>query len=205
MRTPVIGITGSIGTGKSTFARLLTEEEGEHLDADEIAKNLMRPGHEAHDRVVEEFGKAILDQDGFLNSEKLAEVVFQDPEKLETLESILHPMVIDSLAERVSEKESSFYAIEAPLLFEAGADELCDWIVVVTADESVVDERIKQRGLSTEQINQRRSRQLSEAEKLQQADEVVENNSSLDTLKEKADDLLRRIRTRSLEDDEETT
>jgi dephospho-CoA kinase len=195
--TPVIGVTGSIGTGKSTFAEFLTSGEGEYFDADEIAKNLMRPGHEAHEQVVEEFGKSIIDEDGYIQPDKLAEVVFSDREKLNKLESILHPLVLKKISNDIDRKDSSFYVIEAPLLFESGADELCDWIVVVTADEDVVETRLEDRALTVEDIERRRDRQLPESEKIERADEFVENNSSLDKLKSKARDLLDRIRNRS--------
>lgn len=197
MSTPVIGITGTIGTGKSTFAELLTQEEGEHIDADTIAKDLMRPGHEAHQEVVEEFGKSIIDKDGFIQPDKLAEVVFTDEDKLETLESILHPLVLDTIAERIEEKDKSFYAIEAPLLFESGADKLCDWVVVVTAPDDLVDERLKDRPLSQEDVNRRRERQMPESEKIERADQVIENDGTLEDLSEKAERLLQRIRHRS--------
>lgn len=201
MSTTVIGITGSIGTGKSTFTKYLTRGEGEHLDADQIAKNLMRPGHDAHDAVVEEFGKKIIDEDGFIRPGKLADVVFTDQNKLERLESILHPLVLDKISEKINEKDSSFYAIEAPLLFESGADELCDWIIVVTAPEDKVSERLTDRPLDREEIERRRSRQLPQEEKIQKADEVIKNNGTEEELKEKARQLLKRIRDRSFQDE----
>ncbi len=199
MSTPVIGVTGSIGTGKSTFAELLTEEEGEHLDADEIAKQLMLPGEKAHKRVVEEFGRSILDEDGFVSFDLLADEVFVDEDKLDKLESILHPLVNERLRDRLSREDSDFYVIEAPLLFEAGGDEICDWVVVVTADESKVKNRMKERSFSPDEIERRRSRQLPESEKVQRADEVVENNGALEELRDKAEDLLTSIQSRSLD------
>lgn len=200
MSTPVVGVTGTIGTGKSTFARFLTEDEGTCIDADQVAKDLMRPGYPAHEEVVEEFGKEIIDEDGYLQPDKLAEVVFGDEEKLETLESILHPLVIEEMADRIEQADSSFYVLEVPLLFESGSDELCDWVVVVTAPEDRVNERLEERDMDPEDVERRRSRQLSEDEKIRRADEVVENDGSPEELRERARSLARRIRNRSLED-----
>lgn len=202
MTTPVIGVTGSIGTGKSTFAEYLTGEEGEHLDADDIAKTLMRPGHDGYEPVVEEFGKKIIDEDGYLRPDKLAEEVFTDEEKLAKLESILHPLVIEKLAEEIESGDSSFYVIEAPLLFESGADDLCDWVVTVSAPESVVNARLKDRPLSDEDIKRRRERQLPQSEKADRADEVIENNGSLEDLEAKARELRNRIQERNLTEGE---
>lgn len=204
MTTPVVGVTGSIGTGKSTFAEYLTGEDGRHLDADDIAKTLMRPGHEGYEPVVEEFGKKIIDEDGYLRPDKLAEEVFSDEEKLSKLESILHPLVIDKLAEEIESGDSSFYVVEAPLLFESGADELCDWVVTVTAPESVVNSRLKDRPLSDEDIKRRRARQLPQSEKAERADEVIENEGSLEDLKTKAHKLRKRIEDRNLSEGETT-
>lgn len=202
MSTPVIGVTGTIGTGKSTFARFLTEGGGIHIDADQVAKNLMRPGHRAHEQVVEEFGKAIIDEDGYLQPDKLAEVVFEDEEELERLESILHPLVVEEMAERIGSTDSSFYVLEVPLLFESGSDELCDWVVVVTAPEQKVNERLEERDMDPRDIDRRRARQLPEAEKILLADEVVENDGSLEDLRRRAEALVKRIENRSLEDAE---
>ena len=143
MSTPVIGITGSIGTGKSTFANYLAELGGEHLDADLIAKDLMRPGHEGYEPVVEEFGTYITDESGYIRPEVLAEEVFSDREKLDRLESIIHPIVKDKIRCRVSKPQKSFYIIDAPLLFEVEMEDLCDWIVVVTAPEEKVKKRLR--------------------------------------------------------------
>lgn len=200
MGTPVVGVTGSIGTGKSTFAESLTQNEGRYIDADQLAKSLMAPDREAYDAVVEEFGQEILDEDGGIDSGALAKRVFQDSEELETLEDIIHPLVIDSISEQIRDSGSEFYVIEAPLLFEAGVDELCDWVITVTASPDRVRERLQDREMSSKEIDRRRSRQLSQDEKAQRADEVVENNGTIEELRRKAQNILGLIRERSFED-----
>jgi len=200
MGTPVVGVTGSIGTGKSTFAGFLTDNDGTYIDADQLAKDLMVPGREAYDAVVEEFGRKILDEEGRIDSEALADRVFQDSDELEKLENIVHPLVVESISKKIQETESSFYVIEAPLLFEAGVDELCDWVLVVTASHEKVHGRLKDRNMSVEKIKRRRSRQLSQDEKIERADEVVENDGNVEDLRSSAEKMLEMIRERSCKD-----
>ena len=197
MGTPVIGVTGSMGSGKTTFARFLASAgDGEHLDADEIAKRLMNPGRAGYEPVLEEFGTYITDEQGYIQPDKLADEVFGNPEKLSRLESILHPLVRQHMEETIKEARKSFYVLDVPLLFEAGMQELCDWTVTVVADVEKVVERMTERGFSRENIEQRRKRQMSEEEKIKRADEVVRNNGSLEELSQRAEQILERIHAR---------
>jgi len=196
MGTPAVGVTGSIGTGKSTFCDFLAKEGGKHLNADNIAKDLMKPGHAGYDPVIDEFGTKITDEKGYVQPNRLAEEVFTDAEKLETLEGILHPLVARRIQRTIGEARHSFYVIDAPLLFEAGMDDICDWVVVVTAPDDVVNKRLKARGMTSEEIKQRRSRQMPEPEKMERADDVIHNDGALDELEQKADDLRSRILSR---------
>ncbi len=190
-----------MGSGKSTFSReVASAGDGEHLDADQIAKQLMNPGHAAYQPVVEEFGTYITDEQGYVQPDRLAEEVFTDSDKLSRLESILHPLVKQEIDRTIREARRSFYVVDAPLLFEAGVDNLCDWIVVVVADEDRVIERLGDRGFTREEVERRRSRQLSEEEKIRRADEVIENNGSLEELKRKAREVLNRIKQRNFSD-----
>ncbi|MFB6355759.1 MAG: dephospho-CoA kinase, partial [bacterium] len=96
----------------------------------------------------------------------------------------------------VSQSRKSFYVIDAPLLFEAGVDTLCDWTVVITATEESVEKRMEVRGFSSDQIERRRKRQMSEQEKIKRADQVIENNEDLDDLRSEAMELYERIEQR---------
>ncbi len=196
MSTPVIGITGTIGTGKSTLAGFLAEEGGEHLDADVIAKDLMKPGHEGYQPVIEEFGTYITDESGYIRPDVLAEEVFSDQDKLRRLEAIIHPIVVDKISRRVSKPQKSFYIIDAPLLFEAGLEDLCNWVVVVTAPENKVRKRLFEEGFSERQIELRRRSQMSEEEKKKRADQVIDNSGSIERLGQKARKLYKRIEER---------
>jgi dephospho-CoA kinase len=193
MAPPVIGVTGSIGTGKTTFCEFLAEEGGRHLNADRIAKELMAPGHDGYQPVLDEFGTDITDEEGHVQADLLAEEVFSDSEKLDRLEAILHPLVKETVEEIVSEARDRFYVVDAPLLFEAGVDDLCDHTITVTAPRVIVDGRLKERGMTVEDIEQRRERQLSAEQKAQRADVVVENDGSLEELREDARTLRERF------------
>lgn len=189
MEPLVIGVTGSIGTGKSTFGRELAGDRGKYLDADALAKQLMEPGQPGHEPVVDSFGEGILGPDGSVDHERLGARVFEDHEQLERLESILHPLLRVDLRRRIESGDAPFYVLDAALLLEAGWEDLCDVVLVVTAPEDRVNRRIRSRGLSDEQIEQRRRRQFSQAEKARRADRVVHNDGTEEQLLREARDL----------------
>ncbi len=190
MSTPVVGVTGPIGAGKTTFSKFLTEQGGRHLDADKMAHELMMPGHEAYDSVVDEFGTYITDEEGYIDPRLLGEEVFSNPDKLKRLESIIHPLVYKKIKQIVSKPRESFYVIDAPLLFEAQVDRLCHWTICVTAPEAVVNKRVR---LSDSELERRRKRQLSGQEKAERADEIVDNSGSLSHLQRKAEEVARKL------------
>lgn len=182
-----------MGSGKSTFSRFLAGDTGEHLDADAIANRMLEPDQPGYEPVVEAFGESILDGEGHIDREALAERVFEEDDRLETLEAIVHPLVSDRIARRLESDEASFYVLDVPLLFESGADELCDRVVVVTAPLDLVRDRLREDGVSPEEVERRRARQMGETQKIQRADEVVENTGGLDELREKARELRGRL------------
>ncbi len=190
MSTPVIGVTGSIGSGKTTFSKFLAEQGGRHLDADKMAHELMLPGHDAYEAVLDEFGTYITDEEGYINPSLLADEVFSDSKKLKRLEDIIHPLVFEKIKQIVSRPRESFYVVDAPLLFEAGVDRLCHWIVCVTASEEVVNRRVR---IPEAELDRRRRRQLSAEEKCERADEIVDNSGSLDHLQLKAEEVAHKL------------
>ena len=194
MVTQVIGVTGSIGSGKSTFSRFLAAGGGAHLDADKIARDLIVYGQEGYAPVVDEFGTDILDEKGYIQPGKLADEVFSDKQKLRRLEEILHPLVEKEVKKAISKPKREFYVIDAPLLFEAEFDKLCDWVVVVTAPCEVVEKRLKKDSLPLEDVKRRRRMQMAVEEKIKRADQVVDNSGTEAKLKEKAVQLLKRIK-----------
>lgn len=189
----MIGVTGSMGSGKSTFAGFLAGDTGEHLDADAIANRMLEPGEPGFEPVVEAFGEELLDEEGTIDHAVLADRVFEADERLETLEGIVHPLVSDRIARRLEESDVPFFVLDVPLLYESGADALCDWVVVVTAPPETVVRRLRDQGIPEEEVERRRARQMDETSKVERADQVVENTGGLDELRQRARQLRVRI------------
>ncbi len=180
----VIGITGGIGAGKSTVLALLEREFGASvLIADEIARQLMEPGHSCYEHIVDEFGKGLIFPDGSLDRAMLAEVVFSDPAKLKKLNSIVHPMVKEYIRGEIScislEDPLRIIVVEAALLIEDHYDEICDEIWYIYAEEPVRRERLKRaRRYSDEKISAIMSNQLSDEEFRANCQRVIDNSKS---------------------------
>ena len=180
----VIGVTGPIGSGKSTVLRILEELGAEVIDADKVAHEVMEPGGRAYDAVVAEFGREILLPDGRIDRKRLAQVVFNEPEALKRLEAIVHPAVFEEIKRRVAASERPIVALEAIKLLEAGLSiTICDEIWVVVVDEDVQMQRLRQRGMSEEEARRRLAAQLPRSEYERRADVVIENNGDMDALR----------------------
>ncbi|MDR1952871.1 MAG: dephospho-CoA kinase [Clostridiales Family XIII bacterium] len=191
----VIGITGGIGSGKSTVTAHLRRRLYSVYDADEIAREAVRPGEPALKELTAAFGEDILNADGTLNRSALADKVFGDESKVEVLNAILHGDIarrldahIDRhrahvLKSRGKMKTLKTAFIDAPLLFESGLAARCDETWLIIADEDIRLRRVALRdGLSEAQIRARAAHQLSDAEKRKRADIVIENNGSVEEL-----------------------
>ena len=180
----VIGVTGGVGTGKSTVAKMLGDLGARVLDADAIAHESMRPGMLAWRRIVETFGEAVVHPDRTINRQQLARIVFDDPEARRRLEAIVHPQVIKEVKRRLHAWQKHgrhlVVALDVPLLLEAGLDALVDVVVVVRADPAVQRARLADgRGWSAAEIARRVNAQWSLAVKEERADAVVENSGRL--------------------------
>lgn len=185
----VIGITGGVGSGKSTASNLLQKHWNAHIIiTDEVARDLMRKGNISYKRIVEYFGDGILDVDQEIDRKRLSEIVFADKEALQKLNSFTHPDVRDFvLAEikRVKEQgEAEFIVVETALLIEAGYQEFCDEIWYVTAKESVRRERLRRfRGYSDEKIDRIINNQLSDEEYKKHCTVVLDNSGDLEGIR----------------------
>ena len=181
-----IGITGGIGTGKSSVSNILSELGYEVLNADEVAKSFLASGSEAFADIKQNFGADILDLNGEIDKSKLAQVVFQNKANLKKLEEIIHPLVQARVAKQRQEFENlghkvAFY--DVPLLFEKGLQDQFDHIVVVIASEEQQIQRVMMRaGMSAEQVKHRISNQLPLIEKQRKADFIIDNSTELDSL-----------------------
>lgn len=193
-----IGITGGIGSGKSVFCEFLKEKSFVVLNADELAKELLAKDAGIKKKVITEFGDEAYKNE-IPDKKYLAEKVFSDPNNVEKINSIIHPLVIKEI-EKVFEKYSGTQKIifvEAALIYEAEMDELFDYIVLVTADEKIREERKKKYDdMSAEEFQKRLNNQIPDSEKKKAADFVFENNGSKSDLRKKADLLLLMLSTK---------
>ncbi|MDD6154412.1 MAG: dephospho-CoA kinase [Eubacteriales bacterium] len=197
----VIGITGGIGCGKSAVSEYIAAKGYYVIDADAISHELTKPGSETVDALEEAFGSEIIDKSGLLpalDRKKMADIVFHDPEKKERLESIVTERVIAEVRRRIARKKTDdrckVVFLDAPTLFETGAEVLCDSVWVVTADMAVRLARIADRdGASEADARARMANQMSEEQKCKRADVVIENNGTMDELQAEIDKLLARI------------
>lgn len=181
----VVGLTGGIGSGKSTVARYFADELGVPVvDADQVARDVVEPGTPGLAAVVEAFGEGVLDADGRLDRKALGALVFEDPEKRRTLESILHPRIAALSMQRFAAlaAEGHAYALyEAALLVETGRHDTFAALIVVAVDPDTQLARVLERDdLSAEDARARIDSQLPLAEKAEVADYVVDNTGSLE-------------------------
>ena len=197
-----VGLTGGIGAGKSEVSRLLVECGAVLIDADRIAREVVEPGTPGHAAVVEAFGEDILAEDGSLDRPRLGALVFNDPEKLATLNSIVHPLVGARSRElEESAPEDAVVVHDVPLLTENGLAPLYDVVIVVDASpETQLDRLVRLRGMSEEDARARMAAQATREQRRAIADIVIDNDVPLDELerrvKEVWADLVRRARER---------
>lgn len=188
------GLTGGIGSGKSTVAAMLVERGLPVFDADERSREATRPGGEAYDAVVRAFGPALVRPDGTLDRQAVADIVFADAERRRMLEAAVHPVVEAAAREWIAEQERAgrricFYS--APLLLEAGHDRDMDGVVVVTCDEEVRVGRVAERdGVDPGRVRARIRAQMSDAERIRRATHVLPNDGTLEQLRARVETLV---------------
>ncbi len=183
----VIGLTGGIGSGKSTVARFLAELGAVILDADKIGHKMMLPDGMAWQPVVAAFGRQVVTTNGDIDRKRLGKIVFANPEARSRLNRIMHPLISDLVKARLQEyrQEGAGVAVlEAPLLLEAGWKSLVDEVWVTTASETTVLKRLRERAGFTEQESLARVRsQLPSDARIKQADIIIDTDCNLDELK----------------------
>jgi dephospho-CoA kinase len=195
----LVGLTGGIGSGKSTAARMLRDRGAVVFDADVLAREAVAPGTEGHRAVVERFGADVLAPGGELDREALAAVVFADPAARRDLEAIVHPEVRRLFAEgsEAYQETDRVVVLSAPLLVETGMHSAFDVLVVVAVPESVQVERLmRDRGMSEEEIRSRMQAQAPLEDKAAVADILLDNQGSPEDLERQVeriwDDLVAR-------------
>ncbi|MDO4685324.1 MAG: dephospho-CoA kinase [Corynebacterium sp.] len=193
-----IGLTGGIGSGKSTVAKLLAEQGFCIVDADQIARDIVAPGQPALEELVKTFGERILLDDGSLNRSELARLAFSSQETTTVLNTITHPRIAEETARRFAQAEADGYeeiVYDMPLLVDNGLHKDMDFVVVIDVDPEIRFERlVQQRGLDADDVRRRLAAQISDAERNAAADMVIDNNGELEDLIPQVEELVRKIR-----------
>lgn len=192
-----IGLTGSIGTGKSTVSKLLRERGIAVIDADLLAREIVKKGQECLNDLKNVFGNQVLTSDGELDRKKLGQIVFSDDSKLELLNSVTHPHIRRRMKAQMNELESKnnkVLVLDIPLLFEAKMEDLVDIILVVFAKEEIQIKRIMERDNCTQEEAMRIIKaQISQQDKISKSDYTIDNSGTIEELKEKLNGFLEKI------------
>ncbi|WP_034847041.1 dephospho-CoA kinase [Ruminiclostridium josui] len=187
----ILGVTGGIGSGKSTVSSILKELGAVVIDADVISREVVEPGKLALEELTQEFGKDILDDWGQLKRKELAALVFNDENKLRVLNSIVHKYVAKKIKENVEEqllKQTKVIVIDAPIPIKNGFLDLCDEVWTVFSLMEVRIERImKRNGMTYEEAVSRIQSQISDEEYLSIANKVINNNADVKLLRKEVE------------------
>jgi dephospho-CoA kinase len=198
----IIGLTGGIGSGKSTVAAMLAARGAIVIDADRVAHEVYAPGTEGFDKVVARFGEEVLDGDGVIDRKALGAVVFGDPEALAELNAIIHPLVRKEVARRLLEaaqrRPEATIVIEAALMTETGWTGGAGALWVVLAEPEVALQRlVRDRGMSEAEARLRIGAQATNEARRKHATIVIENNGTLEELESAVDQAWRTLSTSS--------
>lgn len=187
----VVGLTGGIGSGKSTVLAMLERRGATVIDADAIVHELQRPGTDVFAAMVEAFGEEIVAPEGTLDRKKVASIVFSDPEKLKQLNAIVHPEVGREVLERLERAgEDGIAVIDIPLLTEnTRAERGLQKIIVVDVSPQTQVERAVARGSVAEDVRARMASQATREQRLALADHVLDNEGSVEALEKQVDEL----------------
>ena len=195
----VLGLTGQTGAGKSTVCRMLQSEQDICVvDADKIARDVVTCGTDCLAEIVLHFSITVLNEDGTLNRKKLAKIVFNDRSQLKELNRITFPYILAGMKEKVKEGErqgNRVVILDAPLLFESKADQLCDKILAVVAEEETRKQRIMERdGLTNEEAEARIKSQHDDSFYITRSDYVIHNDGDAASLRLQVVELLEKLR-----------
>jgi dephospho-CoA kinase len=185
-----VGLTGGIGSGKSTVAEMLVERGAVVVDGDQIARELVMPGSPALTAIVERYGQQVVHEDGTLDRAGLADIVFPDPDALADLDAIMHPRIAARAAEMLDEAARTGAAAvvyDMPLLVEGGQADEFDLVVVVHAPVPMRLARLAVRGIRVDDAHERMQRQATDEERAAVADILIDNSGDVDDLTAQVD------------------
>lgn len=194
----ILGLTGNIATGKSRVASMFSELGGRIIDADIVARDVVKPGSPAWKEIVDHFGDGILNKDRTINRKALGEVVFKDDSRRKRLNEITHPRIIEAIRDKLQELENQnaeIVLIEAALIVEKGGmKDIIDKLVVVKAGEEEQIERLRERDeLKTGDALNRIRSQMPISEKVKYADYVIDNSGTLENTRKQVRDIMNEL------------
>jgi dephospho-CoA kinase len=196
--TRVIGLTGGIGSGKSTVSRFLAELGAVIIDADKIGHEVYRPDTDTWRKLVKTFGRGILAADNTIDRKKLGAIVFSNEEELKRLNAIIHPQITEIIKKQIDDyrrKDAKVIVLDAPVLLEAHANNLTDEVwVVVADDDNVIKRAVARTGLREEQIRDRIRAQMSKTERIKNAQVIIYNDGTPEDLRGKIKKLWEQIK-----------
>lgn len=180
----LIGLTGGIGSGKSTVSALLARLGAVVIDADGITRDLQKPGTPVFEQMVDRFGEVIVAPDGALDRQAVATIVFSDAAALADLGRIVHPPVGAEIARRIEQEAATDHLVilDVPLLVESGRDDMSGLVVVDLDPEIAVRRLVERRGMREDDVRARMAAQASRADRLARADIVIDNSGSIEDL-----------------------
>jgi dephospho-CoA kinase len=180
----IIGLTGGIGSGKSTVATLFEQLGIDVIDTDIIARELVERDMPAYQEIVDHYGPDITDDNHNINRKKLRTIIFNDAEEKQWLENLLHPLIRETIAEQIKRVTSSYCIVVIPLLVESKPNPLINRVLVVDCAETLQRERVLQRDKLTETaLDAIMESQSSRQNRLNIADDIIENNDDINSLK----------------------
>lgn len=194
----VVGLTGGIASGKSTVGRILSKQNFPVIDTDKLAREVVEPGKPALEELVKAFGGEILRGKGTLDRRRILEVILTDADARRLVEKIIHPYVfkrMDQILQQLTVSGSNIVIVEVPLLFEAGWQDLFDYVISVVAPEPLCIKRLTERKkISHDMASRWMATQIFQEVKAKRSDYVVHNNAGLDELQIKVNDLAKVLR-----------
>lgn len=198
----IVGLTGSIASGKSTVSEMFQKLGAYLIDYDILAREIVEPHAKAWQAIIDEFGSEILNKDLTLNREKLGQIVFDNPDKLAKLNQLTHPAVFQAASERVEEIEKidpeAIIIKDVPLLIETGIHKTVDKVIVVSATKENRLQRLMDRGFSHDEAEKRIASQLPIREKVKHADFVIHNDGSIGDTQKQVQEIFKSLKNKSL-------
>ena len=184
LRPYIVGLTGGIGSGKSTACALFAELGVEIVDADHVSRSVVAPGSPALQQLREQFGDAVVTRDGSLDRAWLRSRIFSDAAVRQQVEALLHPLIRSAMLEQIQRSRSAWLILAAPLLLENNAYDFVDRVLVIDADEAIQVARTSKRDHASEdEVRRIMQVQLPRSERLARADDVISNNGDTASLR----------------------